>query len=446
MRCGSDGQKGLVLVPLLVALCAPFVATASPAGAEEGGAYTEQRAVDRAAAQAPLLHALAARVRAAERGVESAGGLPPPMVRMTVSEIAYSEHHQKQPTAWVMVEQPVPLGGQIQAPQALARSQVALVQADGPAQLGEVAYAARLAFGAWRSAVQRRAVLRHHLADAEAIEAVLVRSLGGGRPVSSLRLAQAQADAEGLRVELAALEAGLPGLQQQLVQWTGESLDSLGQPSLALPAAPSQTIAWDDHPAMLKLASQQRVLQARAKAETAAAGWTMTPGLGIMTMDEMPWGLMVSLALRPGDWPDRKRSEAKVAATHGEAGALMPMRKDKLLRLRAALAQADSELKQLLVRRQSLVERVIPALRRAVQAALPGLASGAVTVADILEAEHRLLAYDLQLVDLESSWLQARARRIRLETAEVDGMAVTTGGGGSGMGTSSADTGSQMSH
>lgn len=439
-------QKAAKLVTFQVLLGLVLLGALGRGWAQQPAVYTEQRAVDRAVGRAPLLHALAAKVRAAERNVDSAGGLPPPMVRMTVSEIAYSEHHQKQPTAWVMVEQPVPLGGQLQAPQVLARSQVALAQADTPAQTGEVAYAARLAFGAWRSAVQRRGVLRHHLADAEAIEAVLVRSLGGGRPVSSLRLAQAQADAEGLRVELAALDAGLPGLVQQLAQWTGESVEDLGQPSLELPAAPTHTIEWETHPSMLKLASQQRVLQARAKAETAAAGWTVTPGLGIMTMDEMPWGLMVSLALRPGDWPDRQRSEAKVAATKGESSALMPMRQDKILRMRAALAQADSELHQLQVRRQSLVERVIPALRRAVQAALPGLASGTVTVADILEAEHRLLSYDLQLVDLEGSWLQARARRIRLETAETDGMAVATGGGGSSMGTSAADTGSQMSH
>ena len=428
-----------------LALLGSGVGEAAAAGAA-ADAYTEQRAVEKAVARAPLLHAVAAKVRAAEGNVGSAGGLPPPMVRLTVSELSYSEHHQKQPTAWVMVEQPLPLGGQVEAPRAVARSQVALAQADAPTQAGEVAYAARLAFGAWRAAVQRRAVLRHHLADAEAIEAVLVRSLGGGRPVSSLRQAQAQADAEGLRVELVALEAGLPALQQQLAQWTGESVEDLGQPSLELPAAPTHTIDWDAHPALLKLASQQRALQARAKAESAAAGWTVTPGLGLMTMDEMPWGLMLSLALRPGDWPDRQRSAAKVAATHGEATALMPMRQDKMLRMRAALAQADGELKQLQVRRQSLVERVIPALRRAVQAALPGLASGAVTVADILEAEHRLRTYDLQQVDLEGAWLQARARRIRLETAEVDGMAVSAGAGGSAMGTSAADTGSQMSH
>lgn len=416
------------------------------AGQTQAAPLTEQQAVEQALARAPLLHGVQARVKAAESGVASAGGLPPPMLRMTVSELTYSEHHQKQPTAWLMVEQPLPLGGQVEAPRALARAQVAQAQADAPGQAGEVAYAARLAFGAWRAAAHKLEILRHHVGIAEAIEGVLVRSMSGGRPVSTLRLAQAQADAEGLRAEVAAVQAALPGLKQQLALWMGMSADELAEPALALPEAPTQALDWAQHPALHKVEVARRSLKLRAQAEALAAGWTVTPGVGLMTMDQMPWGLMLSLALRPGDWPDRQRSDAKAASTRGEADALMPMQRDRLQRLQGAVVQADSELRQLELRRTSLTQRVIPALRRAVQAALPGLASGAVSVADVVEAEHRLLNFDLQLADLEAQWLQARARRIRLETSDGEGPAVSGGGAAMASGTMGADTGSQMSH
>lgn len=415
-------------------------------GQLQAAPLAEHEAVAQALGRAPSLHGVQARVRAAEKNVASAGGLPPPMIRMTISELTYSEHHQKQPTAWVMVEQPLPLGGQVDAPRTLARTQVAQAQAEEPGQAGEVAYAARVAFGAWRAAAHKLAILKHHLGIAEAIEGVLVRAMAGGRPVSTLRLAQAQADAEGLRAEEAAVQAALPGLKQQLALWMGISADELGEPELALPAAPTQVLDWPRHPALQKVDVARRSLLARAQAEAAAAGWTVTPGLGLMTMDQMPWGLMVSLALRPGDWPDRQRSAAKAAATQGESDALMPMQRDRLQRLQGAVVQAESELRQLELRRESLTHKVIPALRRAVQASLPGLASGAVSVADVVEAEHRLLSFDLQLADLEAQWLQARARRIRLETSDGDGPALSGGGSAMSSGTMAADTGSQMSH
>lgn len=416
------------------------------AGQSQAAPLAEHEAVAQALGRAPSLHGVQARVRAAEKNVASAGGLPPPMIRMTISELTYNEHHQKQPTAWVMVEQPLPLGGQVDAPRTLARTQVAQAQAEAPGQAGEVAYAARVAFGAWRAAVHKLEILKHHEGIAQTIEGVLVRAMAGGRPVSTLRLAQAQADAEGLRAEVAAVQAALPGLKQQLALWMGIAADELGEPELGLPAAPTQVLDWSRHPALQKVEAAQRSLKARAQAESAAAGWTVTPGLGLMTMDQMPWGLMLSLALRPGDWPDRQRSNAKAAATQGESDALMPMQRDRLQRLQGAVVQAESELRQLELRRESLTQKVIPSLRRAVQAALPGLASGAVSVADVVEAEHRLLSFDLQLADLEAQWLQARARRIRLQTSDGDGPAL--GGGSSAMasGTTGADTGSQMSH
>lgn len=407
----------------------------------------EQQAVERALSRAPALHGSQARVRAAEQGIASTGGLPAPMLRMTVSELTYSEHHQKQPTAWVMVEQPLPLGGQVEAPRTLARSQLAQAEAEQPAVAGEVAYATRAAFGAWRAAAHKLAILKHHAGIAETIEGVLVRAMAGGRPVSTLRLAQAQADAEGLRAEVAAVEAALPGLKRQVALWMDVAVDELGEPELGLPAAPSEAMDWSSHPALQKVEAARRALKARAQLEAAAAGWTVTPGVGLMTMDQMPWGLMLSLALRPGDWPDRQRSAAKVAATQGEAAALMPMQRDRLQRLQGAVVQVDSELLQLQLRRASLTDKVVPALRRAVQAALPGLASGAVSVADVIEAEHRLLSFDLQLADLEAQWLQARARRIRLQTSDGDGPALGGGGGGAmASGAMGADTGSQMSH
>ena len=398
------------------------VLPSSPIWAEP---LTEAQAVAAALARAPELLAVQRQGAVARRAAGLAVALPQPMVRVTISQIGIPP--MEPPAAWAMVEQPILIGNQQLAQRGLAAAIASVNDTDAQVVAGEIAYWVRSSFARWRGLHRRLDLLAHHVNMAQGIEKTLVAAMAAGQQVSVSRLAQAQADSAQLYGQRAAVAAALPGAQLELAAWTGNPTPEA--PTLEMPAQPTPE-TLHRHPALAKLDAQNGVLTARGAAERAAAGWTVTPSAGVMTMPGMAFGLMFSVGLRPGAWTQAEaQRQAGLAATSDDAIAVQAQAAQGLQRrLKAKIAAADGELAQLQVRLHSLKSAVLPAQRRAVTAAMPALAAGARSVADLLEAQHRLVAVELQIVDLETQWLLQRAARLRLNTNEADAMGGMSGG------------------
>ncbi len=391
---------------------------------------TEVQAVAKALRHAPEVAAVESARGLARRSALAAVGQPQPMVRVTVSQIGIPP--MEPPAAWVMVDQPLVLGTQLRDQKDAALAVAEVGAQDARVAAGEVAYAVRVAFARWRGLHRQLDLLLHHHVMAQAIEKTLMAALSAGKEVSASRLAQAQADIAQLDAQRLAVAAGLPGAQAELTAWIGEAVPD--KPAAELPEAPSP-VALDDHPAVARLGAQLTATARLAQAERSADAWTVTPSAGVMTMPGMPVGLMFSVGVRPGAWTaaEKQRVQSKAATTLDNRDTQRALAEAVRRRLKARLAAADGVLEQLSVQLRALRETVLPAQRRAVTAAMPALAAGSRSVADVLEAQHRLVALDLQIADLETQWLSQRAARIRLETADSDGMAQMGGSAGSGM-------------
>ncbi|MBM4343214.1 MAG: TolC family protein [Deltaproteobacteria bacterium] len=400
----------------------------------------EAQAVAKALHRAPEVAAAEHARAIARRGALVAVGQPQPMVRVTVSQIGIPP--MEPPAAWVMVDQPLVLGTQLRDQRDAALAAADVGAQDARVAAGETAFAVRQAFARWRGLHRQLDLLQHHHGMAQGIEKTLVAALSAGKDVSASRLAQAQADIAQLEAQRLAVAAALPGALAELEAWMGEPVRD--KPAADLPEAPSP-VSLDDHPAVARLAAQGVAAARLAQAERSADAWTVTPSAGLMTMPGMPVGLMLSVGVRPGAWTEaeKQRLQGRAATALDSRQTQQSLAQAVRRRLKARLAAADGALLQLGVQVQALRDRVLPAQRRAVTAAMPALAAGSRSVADVLEAQHRLVALDLQIADLETQWLTQRAARIRLETADSDGMPSMGGAGAAGM--DDGDAGMPMS-
>ncbi len=389
---------------------------------------TEAQAVAKALQHAPEVAAVESARALARRGALASVGQPQPMVRVTVSQLGIPP--MEPPAAWVMVDQPLVLGSQLRDQKEAALAVADVGAQDARVAAGETAFAVRLAFARWRGLHRQLDLLAHHHGMAQAIEKTLVAALAAGKEVSASRLAQAQADIAQLDAQRLAVSAAIPGTLAELEAWLGQAVPE--KPAAELPDTPT-AIAVDDHPAIARLVAQGKAAAHLAQAERSADGWTVTPSAGVMTMPGMPFGLMFSVGVRPGAWTaaEKQRLQSRAATALDSQQTQRSLSEALRRRLKARLAAADGGLVQLGVQLRALRETVLPAQQRAVTAAMPSLAAGSRSVADVLEAQHRLVALDLQIADLETQWLTQRALRIRLETADGDAMA-TMGGGAAG--------------
>lgn len=384
-----------------------------PAAAET---LTEDVAVDKALQHSHLLRAQADSLRLARQSGDLGDAWPQPMARLTVSQIGLPMRDR--PSAWLMVDQPIALGHRRAAQAELGRAVAEGAASDGQTLAGDVAYATRMAFARWRGLLRADALLARHVAMAEAVGKSLVAALSAGKDVPASRLAQSEADIAALRAQQEAVQAALPDAALALRQFTGADFSHAAS---ELPAAPTP-IDVARHPAVAKLAARARQAVAQAQVARTSDEWTVVPSAGLMTMPDMPVGLMLSVGLRPGAVTSAEQQRLQARADLSLAAARLQQAYADAFqqRLAARCAAADSELRQTWVRLRALQEKVLPAQRRAVDAALPGIASGSRSVSDVLEARHRLANVELQIADLETQWLVQRAARIRLQTADDD--------------------------
>ncbi len=396
---------------------------------------TEDAVITAVLADHPAVAAVQARIRGANLIAKRFEGLPPLGFRATVSQIDPSG--MMRPTVMLMAEQIVPLGGQRQAAADAVLAAAAVQQVDERNVQGLLRSSARIAFASYRGLHARRTVLMRDVAGAEQTLRALVGIWGAGRGVSVGRLVRLQAEIETLHVEIETVDAGLPLARHRLNALLGRATDAeLGAPSLDLPEDETRVEGLAaNHPALERLDRLAAAARARSRSEAAANALTLMPGAGVMTMEGMTVGFLLTVGVvAPGLQPGRSR--ARVAEGMAEAEALGLSKRARERDLAAALDEASGRLQQIEVRRKGLRDKVLPALRKAVQAAIPSLVAGTGTVAEIAEGMHRLHEVDLQFVDLDTQWLLARAALLQLRESDSGSSSApmaAPGGGDTGM-------------
>lgn len=407
---------------------------------------TEAEVVRGAVADHPSLEAARKRMEAARLAAVRYRGLPEPGLRFTVTELGIPVHNQ--PTVQVSYEQALPLGGQRKAWEEAGKLAAAELELDGVTAEAELEYAARVAFATWRGLHARRDLLEHHAKMGQDLLQALMRILAAGRAVPQARLARMAAEIEVFRADVASVDAALLAERARLNVLLGRMADApLLPPERDLPTSALPGLRADgsldpkvlqDHPSLERLRRSAAASRARSRAEQAATQATVTPGLGVMTMAQMPVALMFTVGVRWVDWPAfRERNQARVAEGLAEAQAADLTSAARMRSLQANLQQAAGRLRELEARRAGLRDKVLPLMHQAVQASVPALAAGTGSVAEVFEGSHRLAALDFQLADLETEWLLARASYLRL--LRTDGSAA--GGGMRAMTAPSTDSG-----
>jgi outer membrane protein TolC len=405
---------------LLVGWLVPVVALGQPVAPP---LLTEEAFVAAAVQDHPALAAVQARIRAVQSQAVRFSSLPPPGVRAIVSQI--DPAGMMRPTVMLMAEQAIPLGNQRTAAAEAVQAAAAVQEVDSRTAMGLLKGAARLAFADWRGLHARRAVLGEDLKAIEHIVHILERQLAAGGLATVTRLARMHAEAEQVRVERDAVDAGLPLVRARLNALLARPVGSeLAEPDLSIPALDlAEEPSGTQHPTLERLQREAAAGRARSRAEKAALSPTLMPGAGVMTMQDMPIGFMVTLGMTLPDFrPSVGRARIATGLAEAEAADLQALARSR--DITAALAEAKARLVQLDVRRRGLRARVLPALRKVVDAAVPLLASGQGNAADIAESLRRLVTVDLQVVELDTQWLIARAGWLQAHEADPPGMAV----------------------
>ena len=312
-------------------------------------------------------------------------GLPPPMLRASISNIGIPAHE----TPWLslMVEQEL-------TPSALRKAQVSTQRAMADAErlqrwpvraaLGLAARQAHLALRDQRAKIE---LLRGHLRHAAILAGWVQRLAGSGRMGVGSALARLHADEAALRAELEALEARAPWLEAQARLLLGlapsDPLPPVDLSPAASPTATAEETADPDgaqampaqaganppleHPALRRLAAQEAVAALRQRAERAAGAPTLRPGFGVMSMPGMPFGVMFSLGLSAPNAPTQRASRAATGdAARLERQAATAQRAGGLRALQGKLAAAMAELDAARARHTALKERVLPLQQRAI--------------------------------------------------------------------------------
>jgi len=246
--------------------------------------------------------------------------------------------------------------------------------------------------------------------------------------VSAARLARLQSDVERLRVEYDSAATLQANLAEQVQAWLGDV--ALADPVLTLPEAPTRVDRpADAHPVLARLSAQQLASQARVVAARASAAVTLMPGAGLMTGPDMPIGFLVTVGLRwPGFGSGQARIDGQVASAQADGEALAADKQARARRIAAAMAQTWASLQELQARRDGVRHRVLPLAERAVQAAMPAVASGAGAAVELAEGAHRLVDVELQLLALDDAWLAARARWLWLRDGDPEAQAMPASG------------------
>jgi hypothetical protein len=370
--------------------------------------------IDPALGRQPEFQTALARVQLRAAQQRRSGELADPMFRLTVQEIGIPLHMQ--PMFMLMAEQPLPNRNRDASQRHAGRLEVATEAVRSTATEARVRWALRRALLTWQGLAERRAIVAQHLDVSSILLAAAARSAAvQSQPA---RLLVQQAEHQALALDLDATQEALDVQTDQL--------NLLGVP---LPAMPSAADALADLPELpdtllaalqtardplqATLAMQAKAVAARGKAVEAELAPVWSPGLGLMSMDGMPFGMMVTVGLR---WPNapwlQKRNAARLADVPATIQLLRAEAAEAARRRTLALQQAISTWRSL--GRQLRLQRtqLRPLVMERYRALMPQFQAGQLPAADLVAARHQWLAVDLQMMDLRQRWRLARANAL----------------------------------
>ncbi|HKY82787.1 TolC family protein [Novosphingobium mathurense] len=395
-----------VYVPLLAAI--PSLASAEPLSFDV--------ALERAAANAPVLEARNRQIQARQSSAIAAGRLPDPTLGVGIDNFpvsgppAFSLTEENMTMERVGIEQAIPNLAKRHAEQGRARADIGAAEAQGAGAALQVKVATAAAWIDLAYARKRLETMDGILARLRPLVPASTSAVASGsaRPGQSLNAEQALIELEDRRSTIAA-EVG--SARAELTRWTGdghpEPIGSVPDFDLA-PAALRARLG--EHPD-LRMASAE-VGQAMADVEMARAGKRPDWGLNMAFQRRDPrFGNMVSvgatmsLPIFPG-----RRQNPRIDAALAEVAAARAeqedMRRALAAQLEAGLAEHAMHHEQWMRARDTL----LPLARRKVELERASYSAGRAGLLDVIEAEAALATIELDTLDREAAVARHAAR------------------------------------
>jgi len=384
-------------VPLLCA--ALILSLATPvAHAQASPPVTLDAVLQAALQQHPLLRAAQAQADAADAAVEQAGARPNPTLG-----IEQEDTRRDSRTTTVQLSQALELGGQRAARIGLARSRHELVQVELAARRAEVRAGAIQAFFEALVAQERVQVAEESLGLAAAGTAAVERRVTAGK-VSPMEESRARVAEATARIELRQAQAEQQAALRALGLAMG--LDGAAPSPLAgraddLPVPPGPQALEErlaQSPALRRAHGEVQQAQAAYELERARRVPDLTVSLGAKRSRELGRQQALIGVSIPLPVFDANQGAQREALRRRDAAQALA--EAEALRLRAEARQAVDQWQARVDEAQALQQELLPAARRAHEAASSGFALGKFSALEVLDAQ--------------GSWLQARTRQLQV--------------------------------
>jgi len=413
-------------LPLAALPSLPALAQTPPSAATEAAALTLEGALARAAGVDPGLPGAEARVRAGDAAVRQADVRPNPTLGLMVENLPTlgGGNIIDRTETTLSYEQRFERGGDRPARVALARGEVAVVQAEAAIRrLDRLEQVQR----AWAEALFAQAELeiaRERLALAERFQIEVQRRVdmardplfAGARAEAELAQAQIDFDQAGIQARLARATLGR--------FWIGAPDFSLDPADFEDTGAAREMAGPASGIDLAVLAAQRDVAQARVRVEQARSTPDATVSVGVRHFwDGQDLGLVVGGSIPLGRY-DRnegaiERARFEGVAAEADMAALRQEREREIARLQVLLASRALEA-------QRIANETLPQAERAVALVRDGFARGGFTYNDVIAAQTALLATKARRVAVLKQFHIDRARLDRLTGAHADLLGLET--------------------
>jgi cobalt-zinc-cadmium efflux system outer membrane protein len=373
-------------------------------------------AIETASANAPTNEAGRLRTSAARSSAQAAGALPDPRLSVGVENFpisgppAFSLSEDEMTMVRVGVEQEVPNPSKRRAARRLAQAEIGVAEAESASRARQVRLGAALAWVDLAYAERRLAVIERILEElgplAKSVNASV--AFGTARPAEALGAAQAIANIENRRTEMAANAARARAM---LTRWTGESSPQIAgdPPELALDPVRLRT-QIQSHPALRAADAASR----RADASVDAARAEKRPDFGFELAygrrdpsfgDMISAGFSVSLPLFA-----RNRQDPLIAARAADAARVLAEREDARRNLQAEL---EAGLADHVMHHEQWVrarDTLLSLARQRVQLETASYEAGRATLVEAVEAHSMLAEAELTALDREAEVVRDAVR------------------------------------
>ncbi|MHC4249971.1 MAG: TolC family protein, partial [Planctomycetota bacterium] len=394
--------------------------TAAPRAAEPTGVLTLQRAVEVALARNPELAAVSWGVGAAEARVAQAALRPNPELELEIEEFGGSGEASGFDAAatTLAVGQEIELGGKRAKRTEVARIERRLAAWDREAKRLDVIAEVSAAFVEVVAAQEMVGVAGENATLAERTLEVAAERVAAGK-VPEIEEVQARVEFASSRIELARAGRALVMAREALAETWGadEPAFSAAAGDLAatreVPRLGELLSLARRGPEIARLADEVALREAELAAERAEATPNLGVSVGVQRFEESgDTAFMVGVAI---PLPVSDRNQGGIAAAERELSGALEERRASVVAATAAVRRAHHRLASAHEEAEGLRSEVLPAARKAFDAAEEGYRGGKFGHLAVIEAQRALS-------DARAQYVEAAAER-RLAAIEVERLA-----------------------